>query len=474
MPYAARTISSRERLGDLVKVLREAVRGSRQDFTEGSLGRALVLLSVPMAIEMSMESAFAVADVFFVARLGPEPVAAVGLTEAMLTVLFAVAVGLGVSTTVMVARRIGEKDPSGAAVAAVQAIALAILLSFAIMVAGILLAPRLLGLMGATPGIIRAGSGYTTVMLGANITIMLITLLNAILRGAGDAAAAMRTMWLANLANLILDPCLIFGWGPFPVLGVTGAAVATSIGRSLGIFYQLIRLFGTQGRLRLTRESVRLDLGVMSRLIRVALGGMFQMLIATASWIGLMRIMATFGSAALAGYTIATRIIVISLMPGWGLSNAVATLVGQNLGAGKPQRAEHSVWLGAWCNLALMCGIGALFVALATPLIRLFSNDAQVVSAGAVCLRTISYGCLPFAFGVVFLSAFNGAGDTFTPTLVSLVCSWLVQIPLAYLLANWARGGPNGVAWAICATQFLTAPVSLLIFRRGKWKLRDI
>jgi putative MATE family efflux protein len=474
MPYAATTISNRARLVDLLKVLREAVRGSPQDFTEGSLGRALVLLSVPMAIEMSMESAFAVADVFFVARLGPEAVAAVGLTESMLTVLFAVAVGLGMSTTVMVARRIGEKDASGAAVAAVQGIALGILLSSSIMVAGILFAPRLLGLMGATPGIIKTGSGYTTVMLGANITIMLITLLNAILRGSGDAATAMRTMWLANFANLVLDPCLIFGWGPFPVMGVTGAAVATSIGRSLGISYQLLTLFRAQSRLRLTRETLRLDLAVMSRLIRVAVGGIFQLLIGTASWIGLMRIMSTFGSAALAGYTIATRIIVISLMPAFGLGNAVGTLVGQNLGARKAERAEGSVWLGAWCNLALMGSIGALFVVLATPLIRLFTRDAQVVSAGAVCLRTISYGCLPCAFGMVFLSAFNGAGDTFTPTLIGLLCSWLVQIPLAYLLANWAHWGPNGVAWAICITQFVTAPLSLLVFRRGKWKLRRI
>ena len=474
MPYVGAAISNRERLVDLLKVLREAVRGSPQDFTEGSLGRALVLLSVPMAIEMSMESAFAVADVFFVARLGPEAVAAVGLTESMLTVLFAGAVGLGMSTTVMVARRIGEKDASGAAVAAVQGIALGILLSSTIMVAGIRFAPRLLGLMGATPGIIKTGSGYTTVMLGANITIMLITLLNAVLRGAGDAATAMRTMWLANFANLILDPCLIFGWGPFPTMGVTGAAVATSLGRSLGISYQLLTLFRAQSRLRLTRKSVRLDLGVMSRLIRVALGGMFQMLIGTASWIGLMRIMSTFGSAALAGYTIATRIIIISLLPAFGLSNAVGTLVGQNLGARKAERAERSVWLSAWCNLALMGGIGALYVVLATPLIRLFSNDAQVVSAGAACLRTISYGCWPCAFGMVFLSAFNGAGDTFTPTLISLLCSWLVQIPLACLLANWAHLGPQGVAWAICITQFVTAPLSLLVFRRGKWKLRDI
>lgn len=474
MPYVGAAISNRERLVDLLKVLREAVRGSPQDFTEGSLGRALVLLSVPMAIEMSMESAFAVADVFFVARLGPEAVAAVGLTESMLTVLFAGAVGLGMSTTVMVARRIGEKDASGAAVAAVQGIALGILLSSTIMVAGIRFAPRLLGLMGATPGIIKTGSGYTTVMLGANITIMLITLLNAVLRGAGNAATAMRTMWLANFANLILNPCLIFGWGPFPTMGVTGAAVATSLGRSLGISYQLLTLFRAQSRLRLTRKSVRLDLGVMSRLIRVALGGMFQMLIGTASWIGLMRIMSTFGSAALAGYTIATRIIIISLLPAFGLSNAVGTLVGQNLGARKAERAERSVWLSAWCNLALMGGIGALYVVLATPLIRLFSNDAQVVSAGAACLRTISYGCWPCAFGMVFLSAFNGAGDTFTPTLISLLCSWLVQIPLACLLANWAHLGPQGVAWAICITQFVTAPLSLLVFRRGKWKLRDI
>jgi putative MATE family efflux protein len=328
--------------------------------------------------------------------------------------------------------------------------------------------------MGATPAIIQTGSGYTTVMLGGNLTIMLITLLNAIFRGAGDAAIAMRTLWLANLANIILDPCLIFGLGPFPALGVTGAAVATNLGRGLGVSYQFVMLFRRQSRVRLTREAVRLDLGVMWRLVRVALGGIFQFLIGTASWIGLVRIISTFGSAALAGYTIATRITIISLLPSWGLSNAAATLVGQNLGAGKPERAERSVWLVSWCNMALLGGIGALFIAFAHPLIRLFTHDSQAAPIGASCLRTLSYGSLLYAFGMVMLQAFNGAGDTYTPTVINLFGHWLVQIPLAYALARMAHLGPNGVFWSICLSQSLIALVGLAAFKGGRWKRRKV
>jgi putative MATE family efflux protein len=467
-------IPIRQRLLDLLRNLREAVRGSQQDFTQGSLGRAILLLSVPMVLEMSMESVFAVVDVFFVARLGPEAVATVGLTESVLTLLYAVAVGLGMSTTAMVARRIGEKNPAGAAVAAVQAIVLSILLSLPMTVMGIFFAPQLLGLMGAAPSITQTHWGYPAVMFGGNITIMLLFLNNAIFRGAGDAAIAMRALWIANVANIILDPCFIFGWGPFPAWGVTGAAVATNIGRGLGVLYQFMMLFRRQSRVRLTRHNARLDMTVMLNLIRVSVGGIFQFLIGTASWIGLVRIISTFGSTALAGYTIAIRITVFGLLPSWGLSNAAATLVGQNLGAQKPERAERSVWLTSWCNMVFLGGVGAVFIFFAGPLVRLFTADPAVVPIGAACLRTISYGYLFYGFGMVIVQAFNGAGDTYTPTIINLFCYWLFQIPLAYTLAQTLGFGPQGVFWAICVAESLIAVVGLVIFKRGKWKMRII
>jgi putative MATE family efflux protein len=328
--------------------------------------------------------------------------------------------------------------------------------------------------MGASQNIITTGAGYTTVMLAGNATIMLLFLINAIFRGAGDAAIAMRVLWIANAFNIVLDPCLILGLGPFPELGVTGAAVATNIGRGLGVLYQLHVLFRGRGRVQLNRAGLKFSPAVMLHLLRVSLGGVFQILIATASWVGLTRIMAIFGSAALAGYTIAIRIIVFSILPSWGLSNAAATLVGQNLGAKKPERAEKSVWLTGFSNMLFLIGVGLVFILFAEPLVAIFTNDPNVVPYAVACLRVVSYGYLFYAYGMVIVQAFNGAGDTYTPTLINLGCYWLVQIPLAYMLAMPLQIGANGVFVAITIAESLLAVVGILVFRRGKWKEKQV
>jgi putative MATE family efflux protein len=463
----------RQRLQRLWADVREGLRGTQQDFTDGSLGRGIILLAIPMVLEMSMESLFAVVDVFYVSRLGADAVATVGLTESLLTMIYAIALGLCMATTAMVARRVGEKQPDEAAVSAVQAIVLGFIVSLPIAVAGVVFTPRLFRLMGASDSIVETGTDYAIWMLGGNATIMLLFLNNAIFRGAGDAVIAMRALWLANLISIVLDPFFIFGWGPFPEMGVTGAAVGTNIGRGLGVCYQFYSLMRAR-RLRVERRHWVLNISVTQRLLRVSLGGIFQFLIATASWLGLVRIIAIFGSAALAGYTIALRIIVFSILPSWGLSNAAATLVGQNLGAGKPERAERSVWLTGFSNMLFLGFIGLVFIVFPEPLIRLFTTDADVVPVGIDCLRYVSYGYLFYAYGMVIVQAFNGAGDTDTPTIINLFCYWLFQIPLAYVLAiRWGLG-PRGVFLAITIAESLIAVVGIVVFRRRKWKAQRV
>src|SRR5579863_6810293 len=454
--------------------LREAVRGSHQDYTEGSLNRAILLLAVPMVLEMVLESLFAVVDVFWVGRLGADAVATVGLTESMLSLVFAVGMGLSLSTTAMVARRIGEKDPEGAAVSAVQAIFLGGIVSLAIGLPCGLYASNLLRLMGANPEIIASGSGYTRICLGGSCAVLLLFLNNAIFRGAGDAAIAMRLLCVSNIINLILDPCLIFGWGPFPRLGVTGAALATFVGRSIGVGYQFYRLLKGTERLRILTRQVRLQFDVLWRLIRVSLTGILQFAIAHTSWIGLVRIVSIFGSAALAGYTIAIRIVIFIILPSWGLSNAAATLVGQNLGAKQPERAETSVWRTGFYNMVFLGVVGIFFIIFATPVVRLFTHDPAVVPLAASCLRIVSYGNIGYAYGMVMLQAFNGAGDTITPTIVNLFGFWLCEIPLAYFLAIPARMQARGAYYAIVAAEGLIATISIVLFRRGSWKRQKI
>jgi putative MATE family efflux protein len=473
IPTAVRSTDvepSRSLWGSLI----EAVRGSHQDYTNGNLNRAILLLAVPMVLEMVLESLFAVVDVFWVGRLGANAVATVGLTESMLSLVFAVGMGLSLSTTAMVARRIGEKDPEGAADAAVQAITLGLLVSIAVGFPCLLLAPRLLRLMGASAEIVSVGSGYTRICLGGSCAVLLLFLNNAIFRGAGDAATAMRLLWVSNIINLILDPCLIFGWGPFPRLGVTGAALSTFIGRSIGVIYQFYRLLKGTERIRILRRQIRLHVTVLLRLVRVSLTGILQFAIAHTSWIGLVRIVSVFGAAALAGYTIAIRIVVFVILPSWGLSNAAATLVGQNLGAGKPGRAETAVWRTGFYNMLLLGAVGVFFVLFAEPVVRLFTHEAAVVPLAAACLRIISYGNIGYAYGMVMLQAFNGAGDTVTPTIVNFFGFWLLEIPLAYGLAIPVRLQSSGVYWAIVIAEGSIAAASAILFKRGRWKKQKI
>jgi putative MATE family efflux protein len=452
----------------------EAVRGSHQDYTTGSLNRAILLLAVPMVLEMVLESLFAVVDVFWVGRLGANAVATVGLTESMLSLVFSVAMGLSLSTTAMVARRIGEKDPEGAAVAGVQAIALGLMVSVTIGVPCFFYAPTLLRWMGASPEIIATGSGYTRICLGGSCAVLLLFLNNAIFRGAGDAAIAMRLLWVSNIINLVLDPCPIFGWGPFPRLGVTGAALATLIGRSIGVLYQFYRLLKGTERIRILTRQVRLQSDVLFRLVRVSLTGILQFAIAHTSWIGLVRIVSIFGSAALAGYTIGIRIVIFVIMPSWGLSNAAATLVGQNLGAGHPERAEKAVWRTGLYNVIFLGAVGVFFILFAEPVVRLFTHDPEVVPLGAACLRTISYGNLGYAYFMVMMQAFNGAGDTVTPTIVNFFGFWLFEIPLAYWLAIPLHMRSNGAFFSIAIAETAMAIVSAILFKQGRWKTRKI
>jgi putative MATE family efflux protein len=455
--------------------VREALRGSRRDYTQGPIGRAILVLAVPMVLEMVMESVFAVCDVFFVSRLGADAVATVGLTESMLTIIYALAMGLAIGATAMVARRTGERDAEGAARAAVQAIVLGALIAVVLGVSGVIAAPHLLGIMGASPSVLATGTTYARIMYGGNATIVLLFLVNAIFRGTGDAAIAMRVLWLANAINIALGPCLIFGLGPFPALGVKGAAIATNIGRGTGALFALSRLLGGRSsRISVTRRNIRFQPAVMWRLIRLSASGTLQALIGTASWIGLIRILSSFGSGVLAGYTIGIRVIIFALLPSWGLSNAGATMVGQALGARKPERAEQAVWVAGFYNMCFLGVVGVLFVLLARPIANIFTTDPAVVPNAVDALRIISLGFLFYAYGMVIAAAFNGAGDTMTPTILNVVVFWLWEIPLAFVLSKMLDFGPRGVYLAVTVAFSTLALLSAVLFRRGKWKTRTV
>ena len=453
---------------------RAALRGDTEDFTTGPIGTAVFLLSVPMVLEMALESVFAVTDIFFVAQLGADAVAAVGLTEAVITLLYAVAIGLSMGTTAMVARRIGEKKADDAATVAGQALWVGFFTSVFVGLLGYFFAPDILRFMGASEAVVEIGSGYTLWLLGGSLTITWLFVINAIFRGAGDATIAMRSLWLANGVNIVLDPLLIFGVGPFPELGVTGAAVATTIGRGVGVAYQLWMLAHGSRHLRMRLRHLRPVGSVLSRLLRVSAGGVMQFLIGTSSWMILARIVAEYGSAAVAGYTIAIRVIIFTIMPAWGMSNAAATLVGQNLGAGKPERAERSVWICMRYNVTFMILVAVLFLAAAPVILAVFSDDPAVVRYGVDCLRILSLGYACYGVGMVSIQALNGAGDTDTPTVINFFAFWTFQIPLAWWLAHSWGMGPHGVFIAVPAAETVLAIAALWMFRVGKWKRRVV
>jgi putative MATE family efflux protein len=454
--------------------IRESLAGSHHgSYTEGSIDRAIVLLAIPMVLELVLESVFAVVDVFFVSRVGPDAVATVGLTEAMMTMIYAVAMGLGMGATATVARRMGEKDPEGAAIAAVQAIALGLLVAVPVGLLGFSFARPILALMGATPDVL-AHSSFTAILFGFNGVILMLFLINAVFRGAGDAAIAMRVLWIANAINICLDPCLIFGLGPFPRLGVTGAAVATTTGRSIGVLVQLYFLSRGDGRIVIRRRHLRLNPSVMLNMVRLSGSAVLQMFIGTTSYIGVMRIIASFGSIPVAACTIVIRIIMFVLMPSWGLSNAAATLVGQNLGADQPERAETSAWRACWFNVAVLGVLGILFVAFADVVVGWFTHDPEVAPMATLGLRIISGGFPFYAAGYVLTQSFNGAGDTWTPTLINLGCFWLFEIPLAFVLGRTLGYGPPGIFWAMAVAFSVMSMVSAWLFRRGTWKLKRV
>ena len=454
--------------------VREALQDNEEDFTSGPIGRALGMLAIPMMLEMAMESIFAVVDIAFVSRLGTDAVAAVGITEALITVLYGIAIGLGVGLTAMVSRRIGASDATGAADVTGQAIWIGALLSIVIGVAGVAYARDLLELMGASDGVIEQGVGFTAVILGGSITIIYLFLLNAAFRGAGDATVALRSLWLANGINIVLDPCLIFGLGPFPEMGVTGAAVATTIGRGIGVIYQLWYLMNGRGRIEFHIQYLKFNLRLALRLIRISLGGIGQFLIATASWIGVMRIVSIYGSSAIAAYTIALRMMEFVFLPAWGLGNAAATLVGQNLGADKPDRAEKSAWQAAKFNAIFMTLTGVFLLIFAEFITGLFSVEPDVLRWGTSCLQILSLGFPMYAVGMVVVQALNGAGDTTTPAILNFICFWLLQLPLAFWLATQTSLGPNGAFVAIVIAESLLTVLATIVFRKGTWKLQTV
>ena len=466
--------SEQPRWRALWELIRSSLDGTEKSYTSGSINRAIVLLAIPMVLEMAMESLFAIVDVFFVAQVGVDAVATVGLTESVVTIIYSLAMGLSMAATAMIARRVGEGKYDAAAWSAVQAIYIGLVLSIALGVLGWVFSDDILRSMGGSEEVLEIGVGYTRIMLGGNVVITLLFLLNGIFRGAGDAALAMRSLWIANILNIILDPLFIFGWGPFPELGVMGAAVATTIGRGAGVLFQLTILFRGSGLLRLLRRHFIIRWDIIWRQIKVAAGGAGQNFIASASWIFLMRIIAQFGSEVVAGYTIAIRLIIFTILPSWGISNAAATLVGQNLGAGHPDRAASSAWRSAFFNMIFLLIVAVVYMTGAPGLVRFFSSEPEVVEAGVLFLRIISVGYIFFAYGMVLSQSFNGAGDTRTPTIINFFCFWLMEIPLGYLLATRTGLEYRGVAWAITISETALALICIWLFRQGKWKTVEI
>ena len=452
--------------------VRQALRGNYHDYTTGSIGQAIFLLAIPMVLEMVMESLFALSDVFFVARLGASAVATVGLTESMMIVVYTLAMGLAISGTAVVARRIGERNSDGAGRAAVQVIVLGAAISGVLAVLGAVMAPSLLRVMGASTDVLATGTTFARVMLGGSWTAFLLFVVNATFRGAGDAAVSMRVLWLANGINIVLGPLLIFGVGPLPELGVVGAAVATTIGRGTGLLYAFSRLLRGTGHLRVRRTHLVLETETMATMLRMSVNGSFQVLVGSLSWIVLVRLMAAFGSAAMAGYTIAVRMVMFAMLPAWGLGNAAATMVGQALGAKNPDRAERAVWTAARYNVAFLGLMGMTFVLFARSIVGGFTHDPEVANVAVSGLRIIAFGFPLFAFGMTLTQSFNGAGDTSTPTRINIAVFWMFEIPLAWVLARHTGMGAEAIFVSITAAYSLLAGVSALMFRRGGWRTR--
>lgn len=455
---------------NIFSLFKDAILGKQLDFTQGSIKKAVFMLAIPMILEMLMESIFALVDIIYVSRVSVNAVATVGLTESVLTLVYAVAIGLSMAATAMVARRTGEKDHEGANQTAVQVIFIGIAISIIISFIGVLYPKEILQLMGGEPNLIEEGYGYTQVLLGGNITVMLLFLINAIFRGAGNASIAMWTLILSNGLNIILDPIFIFGLGPIPAYGVEGAAIATTIGRGVAVITQLLVLFFGTGKIKLVLKDLVFRVHLILDILKVSIGGIGQFIIGTSSWVFLMRIMSEFGSEVLAGYTIAIRIMMFTLMPAWGLSNAAATLVGQNLGANQPERAEKSVWItGKYCAY-FMGLVSLIYIVFAPTFLGWFSDNSEVISNGALCLQVMAAGYIAYAYGMVVIQSFNGAGDTKTPTYINFVCFWLFQLPFAYIMSITLEFGPKGVFWAITIAEVLIAIIGVWLFRKGKWK----
>ena len=459
---------------EALQLFKESLQSEEKSYTTGSINRAIALLSIPMILEMAMESVFALVDAFFVSKISPDAMATVGLTESVITLVYSIAIGLSTAPVALISRYIGENDKAGASKVAMQAIYLAVFGALVTGIPGFIFAEDILRFMGGSDALIRSGLGYTRIMFGFNIVIMLLFLLNGILRGAGDASLAMRTLWLANGINIILDPLLIYGIGPFPEMGVEGAAISTTIGRGTGVAFQLYVLFGGKARVRLFIKAWQLDLPVIGRLLKIAVNGAFQFFIASASWIFLMRIIAGMGSVAVSGYTIAIRLILFTLLPAWGMSNAAATLVGQNLGAKQPARAESSVWRTAHFNTIFLLTASVIYLLFTTPILSLFDKTPEVLEAATSTLRIFAIGYIFYGYGMILAQAFNGAGDTATPTIVNFVCFWLMEIPLGYLFALRLDWGLPGVCWAVVISETMLSVIIMVLFRRGRWKTMEV
>lgn len=456
------------------RVIRQAINGEEENFTTGSIDRAIVLLSIPMILEMAMESLFAVVDIFFVAKIGAEAVATVGLTESVLTLVYSLAIGLSAAATAMVSRRIGEGDRDAAAKAGAQVILIALVLSALIAIPGYFFAEDILSLMTSDKTVSASGHQFTRLLLTCNLPILLLWMLNGIFRGAGDAATSMRALWIANLVNIVLCPIFIFGFGPIPAMGVLGSGIATTIGRSTGVLYQLWNLFEVGKIIKLRWDMLRPRLDIILTLLRISLGSTGQYLIASASWIFMIYILGQISKEVVAGYTIAIRIVIFTIMPCWGMANAAATLVGQNLGAGSPDRAEQSAWRAGYFNMIFMAVVGVIYLLFAPAFIQIFTHDPISVDAGVMALRILAGGYVFYGWGMILAQAINGAGDTTTPTLLNFIFFWLIETPLAWLLALHMGWGQAGVYWSIVIAESLMALAAMWVFKKGKWKTTKV